>query len=62
MVVSILYHDLDNGIHDHSIGPLVENIHPYKDRIVVESMGTWAFHGENMPVMVMVVTNTVNET
>jgi hypothetical protein len=59
MVVLIVYHDLDNEIHNHWIFPLVENIHRNKDHIVVNTMNTLAFHDENMLAVAMVL---VNET
>jgi hypothetical protein len=62
MVVSIVYHDLDNDILDHLIFPLVENNHLNKGQIVVKMMDTLAFHNENMSVMATVVVNMVNET
>jgi hypothetical protein len=62
MVVLIVYHDLDNDIHDHLFFPLVENIHLNKDQIVEKTMDTLAFHDENMLVVAMVLVNMVNET
>jgi hypothetical protein len=59
MVVLIVYHDLDNDIHDHLIFPVAENNYLNMDHIVVTSLDTLAFHDENMMVVVMVV---VNET
>jgi hypothetical protein len=62
MVVLIVYHDLDNDVHDHLFFPLVENTHLNKDQIVVKMMDKSAFHDEDMLVVAMVLVNMVNET
>jgi hypothetical protein len=62
MVVLIVYHDLDNDVHDHLIVPLVENIHRNKDQLVEATVDTLVFHDENKPTVVIMVVNMVNET